>query len=152
MISIRKYQDRDYKTIVDLSKRLNEVELMEHQKIDIMKDSQEKIVKKQLESKNNVIFVAEDNDSKEVIGFIILEAQKDYFSNEDIIYVSSIVVRQDAESKGIGKQLLERAEEWATIQNINYVVLEVFSNNTHAIDVYKHLNYKPDVVRMMKTV
>jgi GNAT superfamily N-acetyltransferase len=60
------------------------------------------------------------------------------------------VVTESAEGRGLGRALLEAAEEWARRQGYAHVTLNVFAANQAARGLYEHLGYRPEQVRYRK--
>jgi ribosomal protein S18 acetylase RimI-like enzyme len=56
-------------------------------------------------------------------------------------YLEGIVVRSDLQDQGIGKALMIHLEKIAQEKKCPYVKLEVFKENTKAIEFYEHIGY-----------
>ncbi|MDE7254520.1 MAG: N-acetyltransferase [Acetatifactor sp.] len=68
------------------------------------------------------VYVYEDDDSHQIIGFIGLTNN----------YIAGIFVKEAAQSKGIGKQLLNYVKEFKTVLS-----LSVYQKNIRAISFYQ---------------
>ena len=64
--------------------------------------------------------------------------------------VDSLVVRRDLRRAGVGRVLMERAEQWAREQGAAELELNVFEFNTDAIAFYRSLGYGTRTRRMSK--
>lgn len=73
--------------------------------------------------------------------------EKDYFTHKSVGYISAVAVVPTGEGKGVGKKLMEKAEEWCLDKGYTELVLDVFRSNVHAISCYKHLGYKEEIVK-----
>ncbi len=52
----------------------------------------------------------------------------------------------------VAKRLMTKAEEWAKEKGYKQLILNVFHNNELAVNVYKHLGYEIEVVKMVKVL
>jgi ribosomal protein S18 acetylase RimI-like enzyme len=57
-------------------------------------------------------------------------------------YLEGIVVRSDLQNQGIGKALMIHLEKIAQEKKCPYIKLEVFKENTKAIEFYENIGYK----------
>jgi ribosomal protein S18 acetylase RimI-like enzyme len=64
--------------------------------------------------------------------------------------VDNLVVRRDLRRAGIGRALMERAEQWARQQGATEIDLTVFEFNADAIAFYRRLGYETRTRRMGK--
>jgi len=101
-------------------------------------------------SPNDAIFVAEDETTRQVIGFVRLQTQTDYFSGERQGYISNIAVDPSVEGQGIGRMLLEQAEIWAREKGFDRLTLHVFVENRRARQVYEKYGYWQDIIQYIK--
>ncbi len=83
-------------------------------------------------------------------GFIHLTMQPDYYTKELNAHITDIVVRAEAEGKGVGKLLMEKAEEWAREKQARWITLNAFEGNVHARKVYEKAGYKIEWIRYLK--
>ena len=103
----------------------------------------------QADDKNDVMFIAEDASNKP-LGFVRVNIQTDYFTNEEHAHVNDIVVTGEAEGKGIGKLLLAKADEWAKAKGARWITLNVFDENSRAKKVYEKAGYKIEWIKYLK--
>jgi ribosomal protein S18 acetylase RimI-like enzyme len=150
-VIIRPLKESDKDFILTLSDRFTDFELMKWRDMDAMKDAQFRLLKDVLLSKdeNDDFFVAEDEG---ILGFLHVTKNTDFFTGEEQGYISSVVVTKAGEGKGIGKKLMQYAEEWAKSKGYKQLVLNVFSNNERAVNFYSYLDYKPEVIKMVKEI
>lgn len=95
------------------------------------------------------VLIAIDNDGQRV-GFLHMTLQQDYYTEEMHAHITDIVVIASAEGKGVGRFLLEKADEWARQKNSRWITLNAFEQNTHARKVYEKAGYKPEWVKYLK--
>lgn len=86
------------------------------------------------------------------VGVIAVRPDSDYFTGHPRAYVETLVVAGEAEGKGIGRALMRYAEEWARAHDCREVVLDVFAGNHGAIAFYERSGYRPDHIRMAKSL
>lgn len=149
-MNIRPYQEKDKEYIINLSTRFNEIHFMEHRDYEVMNQKQLELAKKSVSTIESDIFVAENN--KEFLGYLEVTEDRDYFTHESIAYISAIAVTPLGEGKGIGKMLMEKAENWCLDKGCKQLVLDVFKANENALKFYKHLGYEEEIVKMVKTL
>jgi len=98
---------------------------------------------------SDLVLLAEDAQGTR-LGFICATHGTDFFTQEPQGYVSDLAVSAQAEGKGVGRKLLEQAEEWARTQGYRILTLDVFAANTLARAFYTHLGYAEESVKMVK--
>ena len=59
-----------------------------------------------------------------------------------------LVVDVDFRGQGIGKQLIESVKNWTLERNLEYIELNVLSENKKAINLYKKINFKEKMKTM----
>ncbi|KON90004.1 alanine acetyltransferase [Sporosarcina globispora] len=152
-MNIRPYKETDKDFLVSLSTRFAECNLMGWRDPQKMEEAQLKIAKESLNdpSPDTEIFVAEE-ETGELLGFLEVKPHKDFLSGIEQGNIVAIAVSSKGEGKGIGKRLMEKAEEWAHQNGYHQLVLNVFAKNDRAVNFYKHLNYETEVLKMVKEI
>lgn len=150
-IQIRPYQPKDSEFILALVTRFSEFGLPTWRQADEIDHANRAFLEQALKQPepDSAIFVAEDN-GKTLAGFIHLQTQTDYFNGEKHGYISDLAVDTFFEGRGIGRLLLETAEEWARTKGYHLLTLYVFAGNTHAQRLYEKQGFKPEVVKYVK--
>jgi len=100
-------------------------------------------------SANATFFIAAD-DPDVPLGFIHLEAGHDYYNHEAHGHIANLIVSPEAEGRGVGQLLLNKAEEWAQTQGFRWLTLSVFAQNTRAREVYERNGYGADIMNYVK--
>jgi ribosomal protein S18 acetylase RimI-like enzyme len=95
------------------------------------------------------IFIAQDSNGVP-LGFIHLQTGSDYYNSEKHGHISDVIVAPEGEGKGIGRMLVEKAEEWARSQGYRWLTLSVFAQNVRAREVYERLGYGQDIIKYVK--
>jgi ribosomal protein S18 acetylase RimI-like enzyme len=85
-------------------------------------------------------------------GIISFYPDRDYFTDHPRAYVDNLAVSQEFEGKGVGRALLGHVERWARAHGYREVVLDVFAGNQRAIAFYERQGYRPDHIRMGKSL
>jgi ribosomal protein S18 acetylase RimI-like enzyme len=111
------------------------------------------VLSAELKNKNEgtIIFIAEDEE-KNRLGFIYLQPGTDYYQKNPHGHISDIVVAPNARGKGIGKILLQKAEEWARSNGYKQLTLNVFYGNHQARKLYSESGFGEDVVKYVKKI
>jgi ribosomal protein S18 acetylase RimI-like enzyme len=86
----------------------------------------------------------------ERLGFIHLQTQTDYFRGQAYTHIAILAVDRSGEGTGVGRALIEAAEERARGRGDPFVTLNVFDRNAHARAVYERLGYAAEIVRYVK--
>lgn len=94
--------------------------------------------------------------SNQIIGYCVqfgrvLNDEKDekayYYS-----YISDLYVKEDYRNEAVGKSLLEQAELYAKMINVESVRLNAFFENTQAIRFYNKNGYQSRVISLEKNI
>jgi GNAT superfamily N-acetyltransferase len=96
-------------------------------------------------------FIAARPDG-EAAGLLALFSEKDYFTGHARAYVNFLVVDESAEGQGAGSALMGYAEHWARAHGCHEVCLDVWGSNSGAIAFYERLGYRPDHLRMARSL
>ena len=97
---------------------------------------------------DEVLLVAEDAGG--LLGLIHVKTVVDYFTQQPIAHVSDVVVAASAEGRGIGKALMDAAEDWARGQGYAMVQLHVLVDNARARSMYERLGYSAEWLKYIK--
>lgn len=100
---------------------------------------------------DSVIFVAETEDGTKA-GFIHLQTQVDYFNGRNQGYISDLAVAKSFEGQGVGRALMNKAEEWARQQGYGLLKLFVFVDNVRAQELYQKQGFQPVVIQYAKAI
>ena len=150
-IHIRLFTLSDTDFIESLIPRFSEFDLPSWRTPDEIDNANLASLKKAMETPEpgSAIFIAEDETGK-LAGFLHLQIQTDYFNGTKVAYISDIAVDSAFEGQGVGRILLDKAEEWAREQGCSLLTLYVFSNNSRARKVYEKLGFKEEVTKYVK--
>jgi ribosomal protein S18 acetylase RimI-like enzyme len=95
------------------------------------------------------IFIAEDENNIQ-IGFLHLQPGNDYYNKDKHGHISDVIVAPGAEGQGVGKSLMNKAEEWARLNGFQWLTLSVFAQNLRARELYNKLGYSEDIMKYVK--
>lgn len=84
------------------------------------------------------------------VGLVAVRPDADYFTGHLRAYIELLAVAEHAGGKGIGRALMEHAEQWARQEGCLEAVLDVFADNASAIAFYRRLGYEADHLRLAK--
>src|SRR3989442_1273367 len=73
-----------------------------------------------------------EQPSRSVVGVILLESRRDYFTNEAHGHVAILAVAREAEGQGIGRALLQAGEDWAPGTRGSKIAVRGFNENQRA--------------------
>lgn len=102
---------------------------------------------------NFVTLIAEDVETKDSIGYIMLWLNKvDVFTGEKFAYIYDIAVRQDYWGKYVTPYLAEAGEKLADSKGLDYIVGEISDSNQRALRTAVSLNYTDERCRLLKKI
>src|SRR2546425_388906 len=81
-----------------------------------------------------------------VVGVLLLDARRDYFTDEAHGHIAILVVAREAEgSQGVGRALVEAAEEWGRGEGFRRLTLTVFTANQRAKELYARQGWQAEL-------
>ena len=100
------------------------------------------------------LFVAEMDEK--LIGFVhVLVRDTPVFPiiiPQHYAVIDGIGVKSEFQNHGIGKMLMEKAQEWATTNGAVFIELNVYEFNRNAISFYEKLGYQISSRKMRKKI
>lgn len=96
-----------------------------------------------------VLIAEEDSVS---LGFIYLKAEEDFLTGEAQGYISDVAVAAEAEGRGVGRVLMQAAEDWARGCGYRILALDVFAANQRARLFYARHGFVEQTLKMIKVV
>lgn len=153
MIHIRDFQPSDRDFIASLVMRFSEFDLPKWRSKNEVDDTNLVTLQKAIEQPepDSAIFIAED-ESGTPAGFIHLQTQVDYFNGKKHGYISDIAVDKSFEGQGVGRALMNKAEEWTRQQGYGLLTLYVFAGNKRAQLLYEKNGYQQEVIKYVKVI
>ncbi|MBO0721320.1 MAG: GNAT family N-acetyltransferase, partial [Blastocatellia bacterium] len=86
------------------------------------------------------------------LGFIHLHSSIDFFTLEEHGHISVLAVTPSGEGRGVGRTLMEAAEEWARRQGYRLLTLNAFVENHRARKLYHKLGYEEEMIKYLKVI
>ena len=90
--------------------------------------------------------------SGQPLGYVHLRPEDDFLTGEPAGYVSILVVRAEAQGRGIGKMLLKAADDWARALGYRELLLDVFTSNETARRFYERNGFVDESLRLRRPV
>ncbi|WP_435921367.1 N-acetyltransferase family protein [Paenibacillus sp. DYY-L-2] len=108
------------------------------EEFDLTVESERRWIEETMRKENSLILIAEDHEK--VVGFLDFHSgHKQRIAHTGTFGMS---VRGDYQGGGIGKALLQALIGWAVKHHqIEKISLEVFANNTKAIELYRKMGF-----------
>ena len=148
-MNIRPAIDTDFPLLVRLGKLLFEqhrVQDAEYYKMEEEFDSHfSRWLTEQITIPNRFVFTATEEDS--IRGFIsgYVKYLFPWLKIKSVGHISFLVIDPVCQRKGIGRKLLDHAEQWFAVRNLHYVELYVEESNLSGLsawDTYGFSNFK----------
>ena len=111
---------------------------------------------KEVEENEGKCYIAIENDKAIglIMGLVVKYEEEDYLDYKCPRKgrITELIVTKNTRSKGVGKNLLIIMEEYLKNIGCEYINIEVFAYNKHAIDFYTKGNYHSRCIDMIKKV
>ena len=91
-----------------------------------------------------------DHEGTGVVGVALVRLQPEFMSGAPSAHLEAIAVATVADGHGVGRRLLEAAEDEATRGGALSMTLHVFANNERARSVYDRSGYDGELLRYVK--
>ncbi|GAB3700586.1 GNAT family N-acetyltransferase [Spirosoma flavus] len=130
--------------------KINEPDFQEWQQLalalwpDTTESEMTDVLKEINESPKQAAFIARDNQQK-AIGFINLSLRNDYVpgaSQTPVAFVEGIYVAPDCQQQGVGRALIQQAEQWAREQGSKELASDVVIDNTLGEAFHKGVGFE----------
>lgn len=100
---------------------------------------------------NSEIYVAED-ESHSFVGYLFVGESRNQMVGKSSGFIYDIYVKEKLRGKGIGKQLIERAENYCRERGYTRLSLMVSAHNQPALKIYGSTGFQKDQILMEKEV
>jgi ribosomal protein S18 acetylase RimI-like enzyme len=149
-IIIRVANEHDRTFIFELSPRLAEVAVLKWHSDEVVQKMQDEYITEMLikTSTPQTTLIAEKDSIS--LGFIHARSHIDSISGETCGTVPLLAVSPEAQGLGIGKLLVESAENWAKNLGYRLLHLEVFAQNNGAYNFYQKQGFEAETIHMIK--
>jgi len=151
-ILLRDAEKTDMAFILSLSPSLAEVAKLYWHKDDVVQKFQDEYILEMFADtrEKHKSLIAEE--AGVALGFIHVRENRDEISEEMRGTIPLLAVCEKAQGRGIGKLLMQAAEDWTKAQGLRLLHLEVFAANKHAKDFYQNLGFEPETIHMIKSL
>ena len=96
-----------------------------------------------------VVIVAEANGEIIGSGYALIKYNKNYKTPEKYVYIGFMYVKEEHRGKGVNKTIMNELIEWGK-KNGHYIFkLDVYSNNSSAINAYHKAGFKGEELNMI---
>ena len=102
-----------------------------------------------LADRDAAAFVAERNG--EVVGFVCA-SERSHFTGKVDTYIGELVVMKKAEGLGVGRALVEAAEDWGRSRGRKRVVVDTGAANAPARQFYAALGYEEEDITVSRAI
>lgn len=143
MLNIRKAVKSDAEAVCTLAKALHEFHATARPELFNLNNPEvtEKLIKKTITSKNNIVFVAEKDD--EIIGFCSASLNEKYYNNaERSAFIDDFYVVPKERNKGIATSLFNELKAYVTAWGAFSLDLCVWAFNSEARAFYDKMGMK----------
>lgn len=98
-----------------------------------------------ISQENDFIGLVYEEDTQ-VEGLVVAQLQTappyNCFLPQRSVYLMDIIVAPDKRGRGIGRQLLEEIKQWAIGHGVDFLELNVLSNNEPALRLYQEAGFR----------
>jgi len=150
-VSIRPGRAEDIESLVAMLPRLAEFELPPRRRAGDLWESDAKALRAWAEQGDDsaIVIVADDVEAG-VIGVAFVRLQPEFMSKAASGHLEALAIAPVADGHGIGRRLLEAAEDAAKAAGAQTMTLHVFANNERARSVYDRHGYDGELMRYVK--
>ena len=155
-MKIIEYTDEYLEDVKDLLVELEEyIVSIDKDNLDrVHKDYRDKMAL--IDLKDNKCYLAIDDNK--AIG-LIMGKLTEYNENDYLDYkcpkrgeITELIVTKNTRSKGIGKALIDKMEEYFKSLGCEYIIVDVFAYNDNALKFYEKNNYHPRMITSIKKI
>ena len=148
-LTIRKAVDSDERHLTDLSARMANFALPPWRTADEITSADRRAMIDALRAAHpdSEVFIAEREEI--VAGCLHVVVASDFFGRRHA-HVSVIATSLAAEGTGVGRALMDFADEWARARQLPFITLNVFAANSRARRLYERCAYGVELLNYAK--
>ena len=105
-------------------------------------------VKEMIKAVDVEVVVAELDDKIIGSGYARIEKSKPYLQHSKHAYLGFMYVLPEFRGQGINKRIIEALQDWAMLQNVPELRLEVYYENINAIKAYEKIGFSKHMLQM----
>ena len=95
------------------------------------------------------VIVAETNGEIIGSGYALISSNKTYKTPDKYVYLGFMYVKEEHRGKGVNKRIMNQLIEWGKKSGYHIFKLDVYSNNSSAINAYQKAGFKGEELNMI---
>ena len=95
------------------------------------------------------VIVAETNGEIIGSGYALIRSNKTYKTPDKYVYLGFMYVKEEHRGKGVNKRIMNELIEWGKKSGYHIFKLDVYSNNSSAINAYQKAGFKGEELNMI---
>lgn len=95
------------------------------------------------------VIVAETNGEIIGSGYALISSNKTYKTPDKYVYLGFMYVKEEHRGKGVNKRIMNKLIEWGKKSGHHIFKLDVYSNNSSAINAYQKAGFKGEELNMI---
>ena len=149
-VHIRRFEPQDRSRVLDLAKRLTSTTPAWRDRAAV-EDALRTSISDILDTfaPNQAVLVAEVKD--EAIGVLTVSERTHYTGALDAS-IDDLAVAEEWERRGVGRALLQGAENWALARGCERITVETGAGNERALRLYRTARFNDEDVRLTKVL
>ena len=96
-----------------------------------------------------VVILAEINEEIIGSGYALIKSNKTYKMPDKYVYLGFMYVKEEHRGKGVNKRIMNELIEWGKKSGHHIFKLDVYSNNSSAINAYHKAGFKGEELNMI---
>lgn len=141
----------DYHALLKLLPQLADFDIPVRRFANNLWEGDAELLKSVLDKETQVTFADVAVDSgNHIAGLILVTMRDEILSHEPSAHLEAIVVSPSARGQGLGRRLLQRAEDRVKELGAKTLTLHVFANNQRARSLYRSHGFDEEMLRCIK--
>ena len=141
----------DYDALLKLLPQLADFDIPVRRFANNLWEGDAQLLKSVLDKETQVTFADVAVDSgNQIAGLILVTMRDEILSHEPSAHLEAIVVSPSARGQGLGRRLLQRAEDRVKELGAKTLTLHVFANNQRARSLYRSHEFDEEMLRCIK--
>lgn len=137
--------NRDFKDVLEWDKEMKQID---HRRY--LRERTRRTLQKEYRKEPEGLLILECNDQK--AGFLWLNTRYDIWKDDYYIYLHFVFIAPEFRGKGLGRVLMEKAEEYARSKGVGRLYLGTHGTNTKAHKLYEGAGFERVWVNYEKTL
>ena len=147
----RPAEPNDYDALLKLLPQLADFDIPARRFANNLWEGDAELLKSVLDKETQLTFADVAVDSgNQIAGLILVTMRDEILSHEPSAHLEAIVVSPSARGQGLGRRLLQRAEDRVKELGAKTLTLHVFANNQRARSLYRSHGFDEEMLRCIK--